>query len=95
LPLDNAAMHDGELSTKKAPMPFSTAASPSENKVTITTASVHTPFPSSMKDCHSTRYILFARVIMEFDIPIPPELCKYEPLSINYAHIHHNHGHAY
>jgi hypothetical protein len=48
-----------------------------------------------MQDYRSTRHISFAPVVMELDIPIPPEFCKYEPLSINHAPIHSNHGNAH
>jgi hypothetical protein len=48
-----------------------------------------------MQDYRSTRHISFAPAIMEFDIPIPPEFCKYEPLSINHAPIHHSHDNTH
>jgi hypothetical protein len=58
-------MQEGEASTTEAPALFLTAESPSENKVTITTAAVHASSPSSMQDYHSTRHISFVPVVME------------------------------
>jgi hypothetical protein len=85
-------MKEGESSTTDAPVLFSTAASPSESLLTITTAAIHAPSTSSMQDYRSTRHISLPLVIIKFDIPIPPEFCKYEPQSINHTPSHYNHG---
>jgi hypothetical protein len=60
MPLDNVAMQEEEASTKEALALFSTAESPSENKVIITTTAVHDPPLSSMQDYRSTRHIICA-----------------------------------
>jgi hypothetical protein len=87
MPLVYATMQEREASATEAPALFSAAALPSENEVTITTSAIHSPSLSSMQDYRPARHISFAPVVIEFDIPIPPEFCKYEPLGINHAPI--------
>jgi hypothetical protein len=60
MPLNNVAMQEEEASTKEALALFSTAESPSENEVTITTTAVHDPPRLNARLSLNSSYIICA-----------------------------------